>query len=116
MSDEKVFSEYEQTRTSYRPAVRGRKQKKSLGNQVSSMLVSLESLEADSLERLQTIHEHTEQAKAYQKALHLESLAEFVPSLLQTMVARMYSRVRFSQKKNLSSEIRPYRDLPLHGD
>ena len=26
MSDEKVYSEYEQTRTSYRPAIRGRKQ------------------------------------------------------------------------------------------
>lgn len=101
-------------------SVRNRKQKKSLGNQVSSMLVSLESLEEDSLKRLQAIHEHTEQAKAFQKALHLESLAEFVPSLLQTLVARIYSRVRFSQKKrpafNLVVTNIPGPQFPLYFD
>ncbi len=36
MSDEKVYSDYEQTRTSYRPAIRGRKQMVVSGHNLAS--------------------------------------------------------------------------------
>jgi len=101
-------------------SVRDKKQKHTMGNQVSSMLLSLASDIEDPLERLQKIHANAEAGKTFNKLTHFEQLADYVPSLLQTVLAKIYSVVRFTQKNkpafNLVVTNVPGPQLPLYFD
>lgn len=66
------------------------------GNRISAMTLSLETTEADPLRRLQLIHGHTVDSKAYSQALGARTLtdsAEIVPFGLGVAAARLYTRL-----------------------
>jgi len=101
-------------------SVRKKKQKKSMGNQVSSMLLSLATDLEDPLDRLKLIHENAQGSKTFNRLTHFEDLAEYIPSLLQALAAKIYSQVRFSQKIkpafNLVVTNVPGSQIPLYFD
>jgi WS/DGAT/MGAT family acyltransferase len=69
------------------------------GNRISGMTLSLETTEADPLERLRLIHEHTVDSKAYSQALGARTLTDFaeaVPFGLGVVSARLYTRLHIA--------------------
>lgn len=101
-------------------SIRKKKQKHAMGNQVSSMLLSLATDLEDPLARLKVIHNNAEAAKVFNRLTHLEDLAEYIPSLLQALAAKIYSQVRFSQKINPAFNLTitnvPGPQIPLYFD
>jgi diacylglycerol O-acyltransferase len=81
-------------------SVRDEKAKASMGNQVSAMLVSLGTNEADPLERLKTIRKSSRSSKVYSKALKADKLMELIPSELFALASRMYIKMELSEKHN----------------
>jgi WS/DGAT/MGAT family acyltransferase len=83
-------------------SVRTEAQKGTMGNQVSSLLVSLASDIADPVERLQAITDGTKGAKEQEKAIGAATLtsewAEFAAPALAARAARLYSRTRIADR------------------
>ena len=78
-------------------SVRTEDQKGTMGNRVSSMLVSLATNVADPVERLRLIIEGTKQAKEQDKAIGAETLmdwAEFAAPAVAARAARLASSMR----------------------
>jgi WS/DGAT/MGAT family acyltransferase len=83
-------------------SVRTEAQKGAMGNQVSSLLVSLASDVDDPVERLRTITEGTKGAKEQEKAIGAATLtsewAEFAAPALAARAARLYSRTKVADR------------------
>ena len=82
-------------------SVRTEEQAGTLGNQVSNMLCSLATQYDDPIERLQAIHEGTQQAKEQLNAIGADTLtnwAEFAAPALAGRAARLYSRTRMADR------------------
>lgn len=79
-------------------SVRKESQKKAAGNQVSAMLVSLATTEADPLKRLEMIRESAGGSKVYSKALGANQIMDFVPSEVAALAARLYTRMHVAEK------------------
>lgn len=79
-------------------SVRSTAHKRSMGNQVSAMLVNLETCCPDPLERLQKIHHHARSSKVYSAALPAGEIAEFIPSETAALAARLYTRTRLGER------------------
>jgi len=83
-------------------SVRTEEQKGAMGNQVSSLLVSLASDVEDPVERLHTITEGTKGAKEQEKAIGAATLtgdwAEFAAPALAARAARLASRTRVLER------------------
>ncbi|MEM7704952.1 MAG: wax ester/triacylglycerol synthase family O-acyltransferase [Pseudomonadota bacterium] len=73
-------------------SVRSEQQRGKMGNQVSAMLVGLETHRDDPLERLNQIHQNTTSSKAYSGALPANHLIELIPTSTAALAARLYSR------------------------
>ncbi|MEM9532169.1 MAG: wax ester/triacylglycerol synthase family O-acyltransferase [Pseudomonadota bacterium] len=73
-------------------SVRTRDQKGSMGNQVSAMLVGLETDVADPRRRLKRIHGNTTRSKTYAGAVPANRLIEMIPTATAALAARLYSR------------------------
>jgi WS/DGAT/MGAT family acyltransferase len=69
-----------------------------MGNQVSAMLVSLATDEADPLKRLQLIHANVTNAKTYTQHLRPEKFLETIPSTMATPAIRLYSRLNVPER------------------
>lgn len=69
-----------------------------MGNQVSAMLVSLATDEADPLKRLRIIHANVTNAKTYTQSLRPEKLIEAIPSTLATPAIRLYCRLNVPER------------------
>jgi WS/DGAT/MGAT family acyltransferase len=78
-------------------SVRSGNQKNDMGNEVSSMLVSLATHEPDPVHRLNMIHASTRGSKAYSKAIEANKLMNFVPSTLAALASKLYTRMKFSE-------------------
>lgn len=83
-------------------SVRTEDQKGAMGNQVSSLLVSLASDIADPVERLHAISAGTTGAKEQEKAISAATLtsewAEFAAPALAARAARLYSRTKVADR------------------
>lgn len=83
-------------------SVRTEEQKGAMGNQVSSLLVSLASDIDDPVERLQAITQGTKGAKDQEKAISAATLtsewAEFAAPALAARAARLYSRTKVADR------------------
>ncbi len=73
-------------------SVRTRNQRGTGGNQVSAMLVGLETHLDDPLARLKQIHTNASSSKAYSGALPAHRLIELIPTQTAALAARLYSR------------------------
>lgn len=81
-----------------------------MGNQVSAMLIQLPTTEADPIQQLRKVHQHTAQGKAYQNAIGAKQLidyTEFIPFALGSAATRMYTRM------NASNYHRPFFNLVI---
>ncbi len=78
-------------------SVRSESKKNDMGNEVSSMLVSLATHEPDPVHRLNLIHASTRGSKTYAKAIEANKLMNFVPSTLAALASRLYTRMKFSE-------------------
>ncbi len=78
-------------------SVRSDDQKKTMGNEVSSMLVSLATHEPDPVHRLNLIHASARGSKTYAKAIEANKIMNFVPSTLAALASRLYTRMKFSE-------------------
>ncbi|MDQ1445025.1 MAG: diacylglycerol O-acyltransferase / wax synthase [Acidimicrobiaceae bacterium] len=84
-------------------SVRTEDQKGTMGNRVSSMLVSLATDVADPAERLHTISAGTVHAKDQEKAIGAEFLTdwtEFAAPAVAARAARLYSSMRLADRHN----------------
>jgi diacylglycerol O-acyltransferase len=84
-------------------SVRTEEQKGTMGNRVSSMLVSLATDVADPVERLHTISQGTTHAKDQEKAIGAEFLTdwtEFAAPAVAARAARLYSSMRLADRHN----------------
>ena len=91
-------------------SVRSDDQRETMGNRVSSMLVSLATSLDDPVERLQAISEGTRDAKEQHRAIGADTLtdwAEFAAPALFARAARLYSRMR------LADQHRPFANLVI---
>ena len=82
-------------------SVRTEDLKGAMGNQVSQMLVSLATTEADPVERLRTISSGTDGAKEQEKAIGAETLmnwAEFAAPAVAARAARLYSNMKLADR------------------
>jgi WS/DGAT/MGAT family acyltransferase len=82
-------------------SVRTEEQQGTLGNQVSQMLCSLATDIDDPVERLQAIHDGTQQAKSQLNAIGADSRtdwAEFAAPALAGRAARLYSRTKMADR------------------
>lgn len=82
-------------------SVRTEDLKGAMGNQVSQMLVSLATAEADPVERLRIISSGTEGAKEQEKAIGAETLmnwAEFAAPAVAARAARLYSNMKLADR------------------
>ncbi len=79
-------------------SVRRKEQKGQMGNQVSAMLVDLDTNQEDALRRLLRIHANTLGSKTYSKALPANRIAEFIPSETAALAARLYSMTRLGDR------------------
>jgi WS/DGAT/MGAT family acyltransferase len=83
-------------------SVRTEEQKGTMGNQVSSLLVSLASDIEDPVERLHAISQGTTGAKEQEKAISAATLtsewAEFAAPALAARAARLYSRTKIADR------------------
>jgi WS/DGAT/MGAT family acyltransferase len=102
-------------------SVRTEEQKGDLGNQVSSMLVSLASTIDDPAERLATIRGATAEAKEQFNAIGADALtnwAEFMAPAVAARAARLYSRMRLADRHrpffNLTISNVPGPPFPLY--
>lgn len=73
-------------------SVRSAAQRRSGGNQVSAMLVNLETTQADPVQRLLAINRHTTGSKIYSGAMPVHQISDLVSSELAALAARLYSR------------------------
>lgn len=64
------------------------------GNQVSAMLVGLETNISDPLKRLLNIHGNTSRSKIHASAMPASELTDFLPSETLAAAARVYTRTR----------------------
>jgi hypothetical protein len=69
-----------------------------MGNQVSAMLVNLETTCGNPLDRLQRIHQHARSSKVYSAAMPAGEIAEFIPSETAALAARLYTRTRLGER------------------
>lgn len=69
-----------------------------MGNQVSAMLVSLATDEANPLKRVQLIHDSAINAKNYTQHLRPEKLLEIISSTFATPAIRIYSRLNVPER------------------
>lgn len=77
-------------------SVRAEKEKKTMGNQVSAMIVPLGSHIADPVERLAYVHEQTLRSKAMTDALGARQMTEMSkvsPALFMALGAQLYTRL-----------------------
>jgi diacylglycerol O-acyltransferase / wax synthase len=77
-------------------SVRAEKEKNTMGNQVSAMIVPLGSHIADPVERLAYVHEQTIQSKAMTDALGARQMTEMSkvsPALFMALGAQLYTRL-----------------------
>lgn len=84
-------------------SVRTEAQRGTAGNQVSAMVVPLHTEIGDPLERLQAVHEGAVQSKALTRAVGarlLTDYAQFVPSALAGLAARLYTRLNLANRVN----------------
>jgi diacylglycerol O-acyltransferase len=102
-------------------SVRTEEQQGALGNQVSSMLVSLATDVADPVERLHTISEGTRGAKERQNAIGADTLqnwVEFAAPAVAARAARLYSRMKLADRHrpiyNLTISNVPGPPFPLY--
>ncbi len=99
-------------------SVRKEQQKGEMGNQVSAMLVNLETREADALTRLTKIVGNTRGSKAYSGALPANRITEFIPSETAALAARLYTRTKLGEKHrpffNLAITNVPGPPMPLY--
>lgn len=82
-------------------SVREQSERESMGNQVSAMLVSLATDEADPLARLQAIHDAARRSKTYHQAIGARTLTDassFIPFSLAGLAARLYSRSQIADR------------------
>lgn len=79
-------------------SVRSRDQRGQMGNQVSAMLVNLETGIDDPIRRLECIHQNTVGSKVYSSAVPANKIAEFIPSETAALAARLYTRTRLGQR------------------
>ena len=82
-------------------SVRSEDQAGSMGNRVSSMLVSLATDIADPVERLHAITDATKNAKEQDKAIGADTLtdwAEFAAPAIAARAARLYSRMKLADR------------------
>jgi WS/DGAT/MGAT family acyltransferase len=82
-------------------SVRTEEQQGTLGNQVSQMLCSLATDVDDPVQRLQAIHDGTQQAKSQLNAIGADALtdwAEFAAPALAGRAARLYSRMHLADR------------------
>lgn len=75
-------------------SVRAESQRRTMGNQVSAMLVALRTDVDDPLERLLQVHASAAGSKVYSSALPANRIAEFIPSETLAAAARLYTRMR----------------------
>jgi WS/DGAT/MGAT family acyltransferase len=102
-------------------SVRTEEQKGEMGNQVSSMLVSLASTIDDPVERLRSISASTARAKEQHNAIGadvLQDWAEFAAPALLARAARLYSRMKLADRHrpifNLTISNVPGPPFPLY--
>jgi WS/DGAT/MGAT family acyltransferase len=88
-------------------SVRKEDDKGKMGNQVSAMLVNLETDTDDPLQRLLSIRRNTHNSKIHSSALPAEKLTEFIPSETAAAAARLYTRTR------LGGRHRPFFNLTI---
>ncbi len=79
-------------------SVRGDEHRGQAGNQVSAMLVNLETLTDDPLQRLSRIRLNTVGSKVYSSALPANRIADFIPSETAALAARLYTRARLGER------------------
>lgn len=79
-------------------SVRPRGGQSERGNQVSAMLVSLATHEADPRRRLQLISASARHAKVYSELLGPERLTAFTPSLIAKLLVQLYCKSKLTQR------------------
>lgn len=78
-----------------------------VGNQVSAMLVGMETNISDPLKRLLNIHGNTSRSKIHASAMPASELTDFLPSETLAAAARVYTRTR------LGGHHRPFFNLTI---
>lgn len=78
-------------------SVRGEGDESKMGNHISAMLVSLSTDIENPVERLKTINKSTVGSKVHQKAVKAEKLMDYIPSQLEAMAARFYTRMKIGE-------------------
>lgn len=78
-------------------SVRGEGEESKLGNHISAMLVSLATDLENPLDRLKSINKSAVGSKVYQKAVKAEKLMDYIPSQLEAMAARFYTRMKIGE-------------------
>jgi WS/DGAT/MGAT family acyltransferase len=81
-------------------SVRAEEKRGAMGNQVSAMLVSLATQEADPIKRLQLTHESAVQSKVYNQAIGAHMLidyTQFIPFSVAGLAARLYTRMHVAK-------------------
>lgn len=78
-------------------SVRAEGKEAALGNHISAMLVSLATDIDNELDRLKTINKSTIGSKVHQKAVKAEKLMDYIPSQLEAMAARFYTRMKIGE-------------------
>lgn len=92
-----------------------------LGNKISAMLVDLATKESDTYKRLQLINNSTRGSKVQRKAVKAEKLMDYVPSQLEALAIRTYTRMRISELHPpiynlvITNVPGPSRPLYMHG-
>lgn len=92
----------------------------SFGNKVSSMLVSLATNIDDPLKRLQQVHKNAGSSKEYNKAVDVSKLIDYMPSVMESMVARLFTHIHISDQPqpifNIVLTNVPGPQIPLYFD
>ncbi len=78
-------------------SLRSDDEKKSGGNLVGAMLVSLATLEENPVRRLSLIMESARNSKSYSKAISATQLMDLVPSAVAALGARLYTSMKLSE-------------------
>ncbi len=79
-------------------AARSREHWRTLGNQVSVMLVPLATAESEPLQRFRQIHSRVQDAKRYSRHLQLQLLTEMMPAALSYFLGGLSRRLYQSQQ------------------
>ncbi|QQS27394.1 MAG: wax ester/triacylglycerol synthase family O-acyltransferase [Sphingobacteriales bacterium] len=78
-------------------SIRDERNENAIGNHISAMLVSLSTDIASPLQRLKAINKSTVGSKVHQKAVKAEKLMDYIPSQLDALAARLYTRMKIGE-------------------